>query len=512
MAATTDADRGRAGRGAPGAALDARWAELRDRYLPVAVAGSIWRYSRGALPGDPGQGWKLHIAATVLTAERVMRAVAPLLSGQGVLYKAPASLYELGKLNSGVFYGYTQIGKFLTVYPRSDAEAVRLARELHRLTRGLRAPAVPFDLKYRDGGCVYYRYGAFTGVEVEGEGGGRAYAIRDPEGNLVPDRRDAAAPEWAADPFPLRRPRAPTPPAATPLRTTFKAFRALKQRGRGGVYQALDLGATTPRLCVLKEGRRDGEVDWDGRDGVWRVRHERRVLDSLLGAGVDVPRVYASFRAEGNCYIAVEFIEGESLEGWLCRRRRRLTVAAALARGAELARLVARIHAAGWVWRDCKPGNVILTEGGRMRPLDFEGACPVESPDPLPWGTTCYVPPELWDDFRGQSRLPEDLYALGAVVYLLLAGRPPDGTDSKSIEKVRKGVPEDARKVLAELLDADPARRLSAHEAASRLEAAAAVAKAGRGGVIPSSARGRQGIRLRRRASSANLGSERRSS
>lgn len=486
--------RTRGGRGggsrrpAPGAALDARWAELCERHLPVEVRGSIWRYSRGALPGDPGQGWKLHVAATVLTAARVMRAVAPLLSRRGVLYKAPASLYELSKLNSGVFYGYSQVGKFLTIYPRSDGEAVRLARELHRLTLGVAAPAVPFDRKYRAGGCVYYRYGAFTGVEVEGDDGERSYAVRDPSGNLVPDRRDAAAPPaWVADPFLPRRPRAESTPPPTPLSTTFKAFRALKQRGRGGVYQALDLGAKPPRLCVLKEGRRDGEVDWDGRDGVWRVRHERRVLAALRGAGVDVPRVYSSFRAGENFYIAVEFIEGESLEGWLRRRRRRLSVAAALTRGAELARLVARIHAAGWVWRDCKPGNLLITEGGRMRPLDFEGACPVGSPDPLPWGTTCYVPPELWDDFRGQSRAPEDLYALGAVVYLLLAGRPPDGPTPVPIDKVRKGVPEGALEVLGELLGPDPARRPGAAEAARRLEEAAAemTSRRGLGGARP---------------------------
>ncbi len=286
-------------------------------------------------------------------------------------------------------------------------------------------------------------------------------------------RDSASTPAWVADPFlEGAEAKAPSPsPPPTPLQTTFKAFRALAQRGRGGVYQALDLSAAPPRLCVLKEGRRDGEMDWNGRDGAWRVRHEGRVLAALAGAGVNVPRLYASFRAEGNQYIAVEFIEGESLNDWLARRRRRLPVAAALRRGAELARVVASVHAAGWVWRDCKPANVILTKSGELRPLDFEGACPIDRPDPLPWGTRAFMPPEGDEVSRGRSRLPEDLYSLGAVVYFLLAGRPPDAA-SPPLSKVRRRVPADASRVVAELLGTDPSLRPAAVEVARRLERA----------------------------------------
>ncbi|HEX8293941.1 MAG TPA: hypothetical protein VF570_19400 [Pyrinomonadaceae bacterium] len=457
--------------------LRERWAELCRSYLPLRPADSIWRFSRGLLPGDPGQGWKLHVPATVLTAGEVLRAVAPLLQRRGVLYKATATLAELDKLNSGIHYGYSQVGKFLTVYPRTDEEAVLLAKGLHRLTRGMEAPAVPFDLLYREGGCVYYRYGAFQ--SLGGEEG--AAAVRDPDGRLVPDRRDSARqPDWAPDPFVARRPRRPKPSPASPLKTTYRAFRALAQRGRGGVYQALDLSAAPPRLCVLKEGRRAGEMGLDGRDGFWRVRHEGRVLEALGGAGVEVPRLYGSFEAEGNYYVAVEYIAGEGLDAWLGRRRRRLTLAAALRCGAALARLVARIHEAGWVWRDCKPANVVVAEGGRLRPLDFEGACRVESPDPLPWGTPAFAPPEGGEELPGRSRLPEDLYALGAVVYFLLAGRTPDAAGPAPLSKMRRGLPADVLRVVGGLLDPDPRRRPGALEAALRLEAAAPTAKAGR--------------------------------
>ena len=460
--------------GASYGALRGHWSELRGRYLPVAAEGSIWRYSRRGLPEDPEQGWKLHVSATILTAGRVLEAVAPLLAARGVLYKAPASLAELDKLNSGIFYGYSQVGKFLTVYPRTDEEAVLLAAALDRATRGIEAPSVPFDAKYRAGGCVHYRYGAFKTLDFEDAAAGRVFAIRDPEGNLVPDVRDSAAhPPWVADPFQAGRGRRAATRKPTHLQTTVKAFRALTQRGKGGVYQALDLGVTPPRLCVLKEGRRNGEVSWDGRDGYWRVRHERRVLAALARAGVSVPRVYGSFRAEKNYYLSVEFIEGESFDRWLSRRRRRVSVAAALRRGAELARLVAEIHAAGWVWRDCKPGNVIINARGELRPLDFEGACPVARPDPLPWGTHPYSPPESGDAFRGQSRLPEDLYALGATAYFLLAGRQRDESAPVPLERMRRNVPARARRVLARLLDPDPRRRPEAAEVARELEAAA---------------------------------------
>ena len=453
-------------------ALAKRWAELCASHLPLVSDNSIWRFSRASSPDDPEQGWKLHLSASVLTANRVFEAVAPLLRDGGVLFKAPASLNELDKLNSGLYYGYSQVGKVFTVYPRTTQEAVQLARGLHRLTRRVAAPPVPFDLKYGTGGCVYYRYGAFKTLEIETPDGARTFALRDPSGNLIPDVRDSetAKPEWAADPFkPPRRPR-PARIAETPLQTTFKAFRALSQRGKGGVYQALDVSTMPPRLCVLKEGRWQGEVGWDGRDGFWRVKHEAHVLGSLLAAGVGVPRVYSSFVAEKNLYLAVEFIEGESLEAWLGRKNRRVSLSNCLRRGVELAELIAQIHAAGWAWRDCKPGNLILTKGGRLMPLDFEGACPANRPDPTPWGTPSYAPPEWGEEFKRQSRLPEDLYALGAIIHLMLTGCTPDASPRLPLEKLRRVIPPAAREVVVSLLDPNPARRPDARTVARRLK------------------------------------------
>jgi hypothetical protein len=477
---------------------NARWAELCHRYLPVASGESIWKYSRRRTGSDPQQGWKLHLSATVINACDVLSAVGPALRRRNILFKAPASLRELDRINAGIHYGYSQVGKFITVYPETDAEGVALARLLHRLTRGVRAPSVPFDIRYRPESCVYYRYGSFTPLEMVASGGARVLAVRDPSGRLVPDEREGdAAPVWVADPFAPKRAGRKAEPPETKLKTTFKAFRALTQRGKGGVYLAVDLSVSPPRLCVLKEGRRDGETNWDGRDGYWRVAHEARVLAELRGAGVPVPHVYSPFKAEKNFFVAMEYVEGESLHGILKGRRRRLPTRQALALGLGLAELVARVHAAGWVWRDCKPSNVILTAGGELRPLDFEGACPVERPDPLPWGTPSFVPPEWYGAPCARPRLPEDLYALGATLYLMLVGRAPAVASPLAVGRARRGVHREVCRLIEGLLDPNPDQRPSA--AAVALGLKRVLSETRDTGAEPAGPQAARGARARRR-------------
>jgi serine/threonine protein kinase len=141
-------------------------------------------------------------------------------------------------------------------------------------------------------------------------------------------------------------------------------------------------------------------------------------------------------------------------------------------RAVEVARMIAQIQARGWVWRDCKPSNIIVSKTGQLRPVDFEGACLVNQPDPLPWGTIGFSAPEMNNPFRGHSRHPEDLYALGVITYFLLAGRLPDENTPLPLEKMRKNVPAIVTRLVSELLNPEPWGRPSAHAAALRLEAA----------------------------------------
>jgi serine/threonine protein kinase len=233
-------------------------------------------------------------------------------------------------------------------------------------------------------------------------------------------------------------------------------MKVLAQRGKGGVYEAIDFDPNNPRLCLLKEGRKNGELTWDGRDGAWRIRNEKRVLARLSACGVPVPQVHSSFEIAGNYYLVMEYLDGETLHDKLLRRRRRLTIAQVLDCGTQLATFISQMHKSGWVWRDCKPKNMILTRAGRLVPIDFEGAAPIDRPDPWRWGTPGFTPPQS----RGKAGngVTDDLYALGSILFLLLTGRVFDQAAPVAIKKLRRNVPPILCQLVESLLAIEPGK------------------------------------------------------
>lgn len=452
--------------------LNRQWNDACLRLTPHSSGSqSIWRYSRPPLENDPEQGWKLHISATILSAGDILVAIAPVLRNQNILFKAPVNLHELMKINAGIFYGYHQIGKIFTVYPPSDELALLLADQLHRLTYfQSAAPRIPYDLRFKNKSCVYYRYGSFRTIKKKGVTDTPSPLIKGANGELISDLRDsgiAAAPPWARNPF-RESCNDGFQPGQTPLNKTYKAVRALSQRGKSGVFRAIDFSRQNPRFCLLKEGRRNGETEWDGRDGFWRVRHEKKVLNLLRISGVKVPEVYASFEAENNYYLVTEFLEGETLLNFLIKGEKRLSFTEAAGCGRQLASLLAEIHRTGWIWRDCKPTNLIINNG-KLRPIDFEGASPVNTPDPLPWGTPSFTAPELKNS-RAAAGFSGDLYSLGVIFWLLFTGElPPEEGSPSAVFDQLSALPPHVSRLISLLLSPAPANRPSALVVVKRL-------------------------------------------
>ncbi|MFE5798040.1 protein kinase [Streptomyces sp. NPDC056503] len=403
------------------------------------------------------------------TACRILEAVGPALTGLGVLFKAPTNLLELRKLNCGLFYGTSQIGKFLTVYPVDSNQALELASLLDQLTRRIPGPKVPFERPYRRGSRVFYRYGSFDSLETTVDSV-RVPALRAPNGELVPDIRDDPdfEPPWASNPFPPTKNRGSKKSA---FRTRYLVYEAVTQRGKGGVYRALCMDAAPMMRCVIKEGRRNGETDWDGTDGRRRVLAESEILGELAKGGVSAPEVFDIFTEGGNLYLALEDVGRMDLEHLI--RESPATVEESLLYAAKVAGLVSGIHECGLAWRDCKPRNVVVGESMQFYAIDFEGACRIDAKDALPWGSETYLAPEWSDPAANLEKV--DLFALGVTCYQILAGGRTLGMTLEEIKRVplgrrRRHIPPDARRLVASLLDHDPKHRPSAFDAAALLD------------------------------------------
>lgn len=378
----------------------------------------------------------------------VFAKVRPLLLERDALFKVPARLEFLAQLNAALA-DFSQVGKFLTVYPRSTAEAVELACALHRVTRGLRGPVIPFDARYRKGSLVYYRYGAFRGSSKNPSG-----VIRGSNGKQYQDKRasGAAVPGWLKDPF--NKERAKSRKWNGPIGVDFLPVKAISQRGKGGVYEAVDLSVSPARLVIIKEGRQHGETAWDGEDGYVRIKKEGHVLRLLRKSGLPVPEVLAEFIQSGNRYLVLEKIAGRPLFPANRMQPAKISWLRAANILAQLNPIFSRMHAAGWVWRDCKPSHIFLHRGA-IRLIDFEGACRIVEKEVLPWGSQNYLPRIHHEKFWRRAGVLEDDHALGVIAFQFLSGKfPPDSSRRRaSIYKTTR-CPDSLRSRIESLLQA----------------------------------------------------------
>lgn len=154
----------------------------------------------------------------------------------------------------------------------------------------------------------------------------------------------------------------------------------------------------------------------------------RFAREARAAARLSHPNIVAVFDvgdADGRPYIVMEHVEGESLEE--LSRRGDLPVEQALDIVAEAARGLHHAHEHGLVHRDVKPANVLVSDDGQVKVGDFGVAHALSAETTAQTsslvGTAAYVAPE--QATGGPVDRRSDVYALGCVLYELLAGRRP---------------------------------------------------------------------------------------
>ncbi|MVA75257.1 protein kinase [Auraticoccus sp. F435] len=209
-----------------------------------------------------------------------------------------------------------------------------------------------------------------------------------------------------------RRP--PAPPPDLP------GFRPLQHLGSGGFADVYLYEQDLPRRRVAVKVLVDRVVSDDVRR---RFVSEANAM-AQLSAHPSIVTIYqAGVAPDGRLYLVMEYCSRPNLA--VRFRREQIPVAEALQIGVRLASAVETAHQAGILHRDIKPANVLVTDYGWPALTDFGIAAQIETSAEQAAGLSLlWAAPELFDS-EPRSDRRTDVYALGATVYALLAGRSP---------------------------------------------------------------------------------------
>jgi eukaryotic-like serine/threonine-protein kinase len=235
--------------------------------------------------------------------------------------------------------------------------------------------------------------------------------------------------------------------------TSTKRYRRVRLLGHGGM--------ATVELAHDTELDRPVAIKRLAENLAANEEYKQRFLrEARLAGRLSHPNIVAVYDAgaeNGVPFIVMEYVEGETV-GDLLRRRGRLEPAEAVALALQACSGLEAAHQAGLVHRDIKPQNLLITPDGTLKIADFGIARSLDGTQLTHAGTVLgtagYLAPE--QAAGEQATAVADVYAVGAVVYELLTGRPPYEADSLAELFVKQT--EGSITPLCELAPAAPSR------------------------------------------------------
>lgn len=197
----------------------------------------------------------------------------------------------------------------------------------------------------------------------------------------------------------------------------YQLVELLARSGMASIFKAVDVESGGNVALKVPHIQYESDVVFSER-----FRREQEIGQRLVHP--NVVRVLRP-REQSRVYLVMEYIDGRSLRAILSERRT-LPAERALEIARQVCDALVYLHAEGVVHRDVKPENLLVTEGGTVKLLDF-GIALFETERRLTWtglsnaiGTPDYMAPEQIRGRRGDPRT--DVYAVGMLLYEMLTG------------------------------------------------------------------------------------------
>jgi serine/threonine protein kinase/Tfp pilus assembly protein PilF len=295
-----------------------------------------------------------------------------------------------------------------------------------------------------------------------------------PESNSGPDRVSAGT-DVAAVRVAVGSPSSEATPWLPESIGRYRILRLLGEGGMGAVYVAEQENPhRTVALKVIRAGYADSEL-------VRRFENEAQALGRLHHPGI--AQIYEAGTADTpfgrQPYFAMELVHGQTLLAYCDQHH--LNVRQRLELAAKIADAVQHAHQRGLIHRDLKPANILVDEAGQPRILDF-GVARLTDADTQATrqtnigqliGTLAYMSPEQVQGDPDALDTRSDVYALGVILYEMLAGKLPytlprqlhdvvrtiQQTEASPLSTMVKSYRGDIETIVAKALEKDKTRR-----------------------------------------------------
>ncbi len=247
----------------------------------------------------------------------------------------------------------------------------------------------------------------------------------------------------------------------------YRIGRKLGRGGMGTVYEGSNTETGEPAAVKVLSAALGQEPDF-------RYRFETEIETLRKLNHPNIVRLFGFGRHGEQLFYAMELVDGTSFEEEL-RGGRRFDWREVANIGIDICDALRHAHDRGIIHRDIKPANLLATREGEVKLSDFGiarlfGNARVTSAGSV-MGTVEYMAPEQADSRPVDPRT--DLYSLGAMMFALLAGRPPLLADSipemlrkqryeipEPVGKFATGVPDELEQIIAQLLEKEPEGRV----------------------------------------------------
>ncbi|HEV2579309.1 MAG TPA: serine/threonine-protein kinase, partial [Ktedonobacteraceae bacterium] len=242
-------------------------------------------------------------------------------------------------------------------------------------------------------------------------------------------------------------------------------YRIVGQIGEGGfgsVYKAEDTKDNNRQVAVkvISLGGLSAEQTIEATDAFNR---EVTALSDLHHASI--PRLYEHFTDPDHWYLVMDFIVGETLEEHRLRAPDGCLPLEQVVRiGVQLCEVLNYLHTRQppLIFRDVKPGNIMVTPGGRLYLIDFGVARsfqPGKARDTIAFGSPGFAPPEQYG--KAQTTPQSDIYSLGITFYQLLTGIDPSLSPFRfpALRILNTSVPSDLEDLVMQMLELEMCKR-----------------------------------------------------